>query len=233
MTSFSLRLLAAACAVLGHAGLVVSPRLALLRIPDQLSFPVACFLLTQGFLHTKSRRRYAVRLLAIALLAEVPYDALLFGRPFSLLEQNAAFSLLLSLGALCADERLTGRLKRAASCACFCLAGMWLRTAFGFLGPLLCLAFRLAGGSPSKRAAAAFSVPLLSGLLLMAGGMEASPVRLLLVSALAALPVFLYRDRPDPRGPALSFLFYALWPLHLAALCLLRASRIVPPWLFG
>lgn len=47
-----------------------------MRYIGRTAFPIFCFLLVEGFFHTKSRLRYAISLLIFAFVSEVPYDVI-------------------------------------------------------------------------------------------------------------------------------------------------------------
>ena len=83
-----------------HAGLALFPSVGAFRCIGRPAFPLYCFLLVQGFRHTRDLRAYARRLLLLACVSEVPFDLLIFGQFSSAMEQNGVFALLLGLMAL-------------------------------------------------------------------------------------------------------------------------------------
>lgn len=79
-----------------------------------IAFPLFCFLLVEGFIHTKNRKRYMGSMLVFALISELPFDLGFFSElsrrngtfPFYFSYQNVFFTLFLGLLCLSALERL-------------------------------------------------------------------------------------------------------------------------------
>ena len=76
----------------------------LLREIGRIAFPIFCFLLVEGFIHTHSRRQYAVRLLIFGIVSQIPFQlALYWGDRLRL---NVMFTLLFGLLAIWAVDSL-------------------------------------------------------------------------------------------------------------------------------
>ncbi|MCQ2518496.1 MAG: conjugal transfer protein TraX [Lachnospiraceae bacterium] len=73
--------------------LLISISYTVLRYAGRVAFPIYIFLLTEGFEHTKSRLKYFLRLLLLAVLSEVPFDLALHRHVWSLNKQNVFFTL--------------------------------------------------------------------------------------------------------------------------------------------
>lgn len=69
----------------------------ILQLLEACAAPVFSFLLVEGFLHTKNFKRYLVRVLAVALISEVPYDFMYSGSFLNLDVQNPVFAVALCL----------------------------------------------------------------------------------------------------------------------------------------
>lgn len=100
-----------------------------------LTFPIMSHLLVEGYRHTSNLRKYAMRLGAFAVVAQVPYSLLWGAVP------NVLWTLLVSLGLLWAYDKLERR-------ALFWLiaAGAYFATAsfdWGGLGLVMTLMFYL------------------------------------------------------------------------------------------
>ena len=233
MSSFALRIMALASMLIDHAGLALFPDIGLFRCIGRLSFPIYCFLIVQGYLHTTSIAAYARRLLLLAILSEIPFDLLIFGRMASPMEQNALFSLLLGLTAIyCADLLRKKPLHASAAVLALCMCAMAANVSYGWLSIALCLGMRQAAQSRLRMALYTGGFLLLYTLTLLLSGVARSWVLVSLCALFALIPLLLYNETRGARHPALTFLFYAAYPLHILVLLIVRAMRIVPPYFF-
>ena len=61
----------------------------------RIAFPLFIFLIVQGFMHTKSRLKYVIRLSLFVLISEIPFDMAFQNSYFDLSYQNVFFTLLI------------------------------------------------------------------------------------------------------------------------------------------
>ena len=96
-----------------HIGVVFgTPFYNLLRAVGRLSFPIFAFLLTEGYVHTKSFSKYFLRLLVLALISEVIYDYVFFGSFIYRGANNIFFTLALGLLTLFLLDKSKGLINR-------------------------------------------------------------------------------------------------------------------------
>ena len=98
LSNFDLKLIAIITMTIDHIGVVFgTPFYNFLRAVGRISFPIFAFLLTEGYVHTKSFSKYFLRLLVLALISEIIYDYVFFGSFICLGANNIFFTLALGL----------------------------------------------------------------------------------------------------------------------------------------
>lgn len=222
-----LKLMAALTMLLDHVGLLMQPESAILRAVGRIAMPLYCFLLAEGFQHTRSRGRYLLRLFLLATLSEYPFDLMLYGHP-SWLGQNVIFTLVLAFLAMLALEK-AARLPLLPRCLCALLAGAagfyaaeYLGTDYGGFGVLFVLLFYCTRDLPKSwlwQAAGFLILAWYSGSYTIALGPFQIPIETL--GVLAMVPISLYRGKKRSRSPLLRWSFSLFYPVHMLLLVLI------------
>lgn len=205
MTGFQLKLLAMLAMTADHIGAVFFPEIPLLRWIGRLAMPVLCFFIGEGLRHTRSPRRYLLRLTGFALLSELPFDLAFYGG-IERGHQNVYFTLALGLLALWAIQSrdMEGWLLALTAA----LAAELLGCDYGMYGVLLILLLDRFHRARSEQLAGA------ALLNLAFFGLQTQTLSLI------ALPLlWLYNGKRGRDDRRLSYLYY---PAHLCVLGILR-----------
>ncbi|MBQ8953822.1 MAG: hypothetical protein IJ048_06870 [Clostridia bacterium] len=252
MTSFALKIIAVLSMLLDHLfqsdllgqkqlmdwfGLSMASSYRLVMIVEplgRLAFPIYAFFIAEGCRRTRSQARYILRLLLFGVISEFPYDVAFnpvgqpwYGAftPFSHL--NVFFTLALGAAGIALYERLRGAGKAwylacLPAVACAVIAEL-LRADYLIFGPMMIYAAYFPS-SKGRRLAAMAGVNALIYLgyytVWFAYWDISAPIYLAASWAALGLLAF-YNGR---RGPKLKWLFYAVYPVHLALYMLLKLA---------
>ena len=226
----------------------------LLRGIGRIAFPIFCFLLAEGFRHTRSKPRYAVNLLVFAILSEIPYNIVHEG---NLLypSQNVFFTLLLGFLGIW----ILSSMQEVPRWACLGLSvlglcAVLLQKGIPLYGPLALILLGIVAALVKKE------VPLRGGLILIGLGITAALLKcdygwkgyllILLMYLLSEHPIVqcfagvtllgwpvgvafafpltnLYNGkRGYIKSSIVKYAFYLFYPVHLTLIWLIRLHTI-------
>lgn len=194
----------------------------------RIAAPIFLFSLAQGYRHTRNWRKYALRLLLFACLAEWPYY-LLFGG-----HGNILFTLLLGLLALQGFDILQQNRPRLgwALGAGLVFLLEWLHFPEGGGRYILfILVFDQTAHWSRERRALLWLVlyPLSRWRLLWLCFAEGFPIQNFIINGFGPLLgvglTLLYNGEKGTRGPRLKYLWYIAYPAHLLLLALWKLWR--------
>lgn len=225
VSSFTLKIIAIVSMTMNHGANMFSDKLpfealCILFGAGGLTFPIMAFLLVEGYRHTSSVKKYALRLAIFAVIAQVPYGLFLASMP------NVLFTLLVGLGILYAHDHVENRGLFWLLFIVATLATIYFD--WGLIGIVVIYLFKSLEGQrfriciPLGITSLAFGLPavsLLGANLIDGGSLSALPsVLYALIACPLAIPLLAgYRGR---RGVPMKYFFYAYYPLHILVLAL-------------
>lgn len=219
MNVLILKLIALTSMIIDHYGAIFQGNVELYRIIGRLAFPIYCFLLVEGYFHTKDVKKYAQRLFIFAIISELPFDLAFFNK-LEFTHQNIFFTLFIGLGAMYVLDNKEGKYNFNKS-AVFFVAGILaivFSVDYNIIGIIYILAFYFTRDFPKLKKFSALAL-----IIFITNIVSASATQQF---ALLALPIiFLYNGKLGPKNKPLQMLFYSAYPLHLLIFYIIKIMK--------
>ena len=203
-----LKLIACLSMFIDHLGAVCFSGMMGFRIIGRLAFPIYCFLLVEGAVHTRNMKKYILRMGIFALISEVPFDLAFYHRLVYTGHQNVFFTLGLGLLAIWFLEHpieqldIPDVLYKLLVIIAAGLIAEFFNTDYGFTGIAVICVFYYLREQPQLK------YPIAVILLAAMGGVEVYAV-------LALIPILLYNGQRGRQTKATQYGFCIFYPAHL------------------
>ncbi len=235
LSSLGLHLIAMGLMLLDHLWATVVPGNLWLTVVGRAAFPIFAFLISEGYRHTRSVKKYKRRMLMFALAAEIPFNLMLGGSWIYPFQQNVMWTFLIALSCMESLDSIRSRrpgwvggVLAALAAGLWVLLGQITMVDYGGYGVLMVLVFYLFPGCSWWERAAQAALLVYINWFMIRG--QVVPVEVLGLglelpvqgaAVLALLPVWCYRGRQGPHNKIIQIACYAFYPVHILILALL------------
>ena len=178
----------------------------LMRKIGRPAFPIFCFLVAEGYLHTRNRLKYGRNMLVFALLSEIPFNLMVGNAVLYPSRQNVYFTLLLGLIFMAVYDQNWKQWHKGLCFIALSLVAVAVQSDYGLRGALLVLLLYALREQPALRTI--LSYPLLSS------GVAAFT---------AFVPINLYNgQRGFIQSRWMKYAFYLFYPIHILLLWVVK-----------
>lgn len=236
ISAAGLHIIAMGLMLCDHLWAMLFPAAEWLTCIGRIAFPIFAFMAVEGFFHTHDLRRYLLRLLMWALLAEVPFNLMYGGSIFYPYHQNVLWTFLLSLLIIVLIEKcktkfktwLTVLISAGLAIMGFLMGYITMVDYYGVgvlsvltfyafrkqtwvnhLLQLLCLYFlnvKILGGFYYEFEIFGYNIELVQQGLAL----------------LALIPIWLYQGKQGYHSKVFQYFCYAFYPVHMLLLFVVR-----------
>ena len=211
MSSFTLRMIAMITMIIDHVGVVFFREYDVFRIIGRISFPVFCFLLVEGYYHTRNVYKYLARLLVLAIVSEPIYDRLFYGEWLFLEKGNVLITLSMGLLFMIICTRLTNMIEKSIAFGAWLILASYIPMDYGVYGIAMIGGFYLLR---EQRIANVIYQGFINVAILK--GTQAYGV-------IGATITMFYNGKKG--CSRFKYAFYILYPLHLGILLIIQFLR--------
>lgn len=234
-TSFSLHLMAMLFMLCDHLwGTVINGNDWLTCI-GRLAFPIYAFMIVEGYFNTKNLKKYVLRLLAFAIISEIPFNIAMGSRLFYPIHQNVLWSFLIAIGLIHWNEKVKEKklwkriLVGAATIIIAYIGGIITFVDFYNAGLLMALTFYFFRGKKWWHYICQLLCMWYINMEILGGyGYEIEIFGIIQFitrqgfALFALIPIWLYKGKQGHHSKAWKYIRYGFYPLHLLVLGLIK-----------
>lgn len=203
-----------------------------LRAIGRIAFPIYCYLIVEGYYHTRNLKKYLFRLFAFAIISQIPFSLATFKTATNLDTLNVYFTLF--MGLVCvyladiakkqyylSQENYSPDVARyligvPVAIVLIMILAIFADTDYSAFGILLILLFYFFKTDESKPLIdKKNSIKFIWLFMAMAAAIYCFTKPSEYYALLALIPIALHNHK---KGPSMKYVFYAYYPVHLLTL---------------
>ena len=211
-----LKIIAMISMVCDHVGALLMWNNKIMRSIGRIAMPLFAFGVAEGYIHTKDKKKYLIRMIIFAFISEIPFNLFCDSWYFSLESQNIMFTFALAIIALMGYDKISDNkpfYMRILGVCWVILMGIiatLLRTDYGFFAVFLVFVYYYFRNNNI------YVRDLAGTIFILLDRSEGIYVW----TFLAGIPLLFYNGK---KGKGLKWLFYVFYPAHLLIIYLIFA----------
>ncbi len=223
MSNFILKIVAICSMFMDHLGYALFEKFSFFNYIGRLAFPIFAFGISEGYIHTRSKKNYIIRLLMFAIVSQVPFMLFrsMFTQGFAL---NIFFTLLLGLIAIIGYEQCKNKAVGILLVASLACTADLFKTDYGYWGVLAIFIFHVFKDKKYLMYLSYIALCLIKYIPLMLTTSLYFEYSLLCLCTI--LPLLLIHFYNGKKGPDTKYLLYGFYPVHLIVLYVINVLFI-------
>ncbi len=215
MSNFVLKIIAMITMFIDHLGYALFGKFSYFNYIGRLAFPIFAFGISEGYMHTKSKRNYLIRLFTFAIVSQAPFMFFrsMYTTGFSL---NIFFTLFLGLVAIIGYEQCKNKYVGILLVACLSITADTLKMDYGYFGILMIFIFHVFKNNKLLMNISYVILCLLKYIPLYIGYNFYYPYLILCLCTI--LPLIFINLYNGKKGLNTKYVLYGFYPVHLIVL---------------
>lgn len=215
MSSFILKIIAMITMFCDHLGYAIYGKFSYFNYIGRLAFPIFAFGISEGYIHTRSKKNYLMRLFLFAIISQAPFmffDSM-FRTDFGL---NIFFTLFLGLVAIIGYEQCKNKAFGLLLVACLGLTADALKMDYGYFGIFMIFIFHVFKENRMLMNLSFIGLCLIKYIpLYIKYNFYYAYIILFICTVLSLVFINLYNGK---KGKDTKYLLYGFYPVHLILL---------------